>query len=242
LVYFDEIGSTNSEAKRLALQGAAEGTVVAAGFQTGGRGRLGREWVAPRGSSLLISVVLRPELEPRGVQQVTMVCGLAAVEAIEAVTGVAVGLKWPNDLVAGSSKLGGILTEVALDGDRVDYAVVGTGINVNLDPARLPQGLRMPATSLSCLVGRQVSRLSLVQRFLLEIEKRYDSLKAGSSLLVEWSSKLATLGTVVRGEFKGLEMTGLAESVDADGGLLVRLDSGDLVKVLAGDVDLVHEL
>ena len=191
---------------------------------------------------MLISIVLRPELEPRRVQQVTMACGLAAVEAIEAVTGVAVGLKWPNDLVAGKSKLGGILTEVALDGDRVDYSVVGTGINVNLDPAGLPQDLRMPATSLSCLTGRQISRLSLVQRFLRECEKRYDSLKAGSSLLAEWSSKLTTLGTVVRGEFKGLNITGLAESVDADGGLLVRLDSGDLVRVLAGDVDLVHEL
>ena len=116
IVYRTEIGSTNDEARRLAGAGAPEGTLVIADYQRRGRGRLDRGWAAPPGSSLLLSLVFRPELAAHQAQRLTMCCGLAAVDAIEQETGLSAGLKWPNDVVIGGAKAGGILTEIELDG------------------------------------------------------------------------------------------------------------------------------
>ena len=115
-VYLPTVGSTNDEARRLAQAGAPEGTLVIADCQTAGRGRLDRRWEAPPGSSLLLSLLFRPPLAPHQVQQLTMVCGLAVVDAIEAATGLRAGLKWPNDVLIGEAKAGGILTEIVLAG------------------------------------------------------------------------------------------------------------------------------
>jgi len=236
-VYYASVGSTNTLARDLAEQGAAEGTVVVAGHQTSGRGRLGRRWEAPRDSSLLMSLLFRPTLRPDQVQQLTMICGLAVLDAIEAETGVNAGLKWPNDIIWEGAKLGGILTEVGLCGIEVEYLVVGIGINVNLDPAQLPEDLRMPATSVSQILGAPVPRLSLTRRLLAEIERRYDNLRAGHLPLQEWSARLATLGSRVAVSTEVGIVAGRAESVDGNGALLVRLDDGRLQKVVAGDVD-----
>jgi BirA family biotin operon repressor/biotin-[acetyl-CoA-carboxylase] ligase len=238
LVYRPEIGSTNDEARRLARAGAPEGTLVVADHQTSGRGRLERRWEAPAGSSLLMSLVFRPHLAVHQVQRLTMICGLAAVDAIEVETGLRVGLKWPNDLVIGGAKLGGILTEIDLDGDRVDHAVVGIGLNVNLDPGQLPEDLLMAATSLSHVLGREVARLPLLRALLQAIEVRYRALEAGQLPQAEWAERLVTLGQWVAVSAMGSCVEGVAEGVDDDGALLVRLGDGRLEKVLAGDVSI----
>jgi BirA family biotin operon repressor/biotin-[acetyl-CoA-carboxylase] ligase len=238
LVCLAVTSSTNDEARRLAEAGAVEGTVVVADHQTAGRGRLDRRWEAPPGSSLLLSLLFRPGLAAHQVQRLTMICGLAAADAVETQTGLQVGLKWPNDITVGGAKVGGILTEIGLSGDKVDYAIVGMGLNVNLEPGRLPGGLLMPATSLSHLMGRRVARLPLLQTLLRAIEARYLALQAGHSPQGEWLERLITLGQPVVVSGAGDSWEGMAEGVDKDGALLVRLADGRLQAVLAGDVTL----
>jgi len=250
--FWPEIRSTNDEARRLARAGAPEGTLVIAEHQTAGRGRLERRWEAPPGSSLLLSLIFRPTLAPAEAQRLTMVCGLAIVEAIEATTGLAVGLKWPNDIVSavadtisavaepgsGAAKLGGILAEIELQGQAVAHAVVGVGLNVNVHPAEFPQDLLLPATSLAQLLGKTVPRLPLLQALLRDVERRTLALAAGQSPYEEWAARLVTLGQEVTVSGTGPAFKGRAEGVSPDGALLVRRADGRLETVLAGDVTL----
>jgi BirA family biotin operon repressor/biotin-[acetyl-CoA-carboxylase] ligase len=235
VVYLPETGSTNVEARRLAESGAPEGTLVIADHQTAGRGRLDRRWEAPPASSLLMSLIFRPPLAAFQVQRLTMICGLAAVEAIESETGLHVDLKWPNDLLIGGAKVGGILTEVAVAGERVDYAIVGIGLNVNLD-FQQPDGFLMAATSLSQALGQPIARLPLLRAFLRIVDRRYEALKAGHSPHREWAGRLVTLGKPVTVSDSDAVWGGVAEDVDADGSLLVRLADDRLQVVVAGDV------
>lgn len=242
LVYLPETGSTNDEARRLAQAGAPQGTLVITDHQTAGRGRLDRRWLAPPGSSLLMSLVFRPDLAPHQTQRLTMICGLAVLDAVESETGLRLGLKWPNDVVAGETKVAGILTEIGLTGYSVDHVVVGVGLNVNLDPAQLPGELLMPAASLSTVLGQNVPRLPLLLAFLRAVEGRYLALEASHSPHAEWAARLVTLGRpVVVSDQGGQAVEGLAEAVNADGALLVRLEDGQLRAVLAGDVTLHKE-
>lgn len=236
LVYHPAIPSTNDEARRLARAGAPEGTLVITDYQTAGRGRLERRWEAPAGSSLLMSLIFRPHLAAHQVQRLTMICGLAAVDAIESQTGLQVGLKWPNDLVIGGAKLGGILTEIELEGSRVDHAVVGLGLNVNLVPDQLPEDLLMAATSLSHHLGREVPRLPLLRALLQATAVRYRALEAGRLPQAEWAGRLVTLGQPVSVSALGGSVQGVAERVNENGALLVRRADGRLETVLAGDV------
>ena len=236
VVYWPEIGSTNDEAKRLAREGAPDGTLVITDYQTKGRGRLDRGWVAPRGSSLLMSIIFRPELAARQIQRLTMSCGLAVADAIEQQTGLRSGLKWPNDIVIAEAKAGGILTEIEVKGTDVEFAVVGMGLNVNLDPALLPADMPVAATSLCHQSGADVPRLLLLWSVLEKIEERYLALKAGKSPHDQWAARLVTLGQVVTVSGMGPAVEGVAEGVDEDGSLLVRLADGLLETVLAGDV------
>jgi BirA family biotin operon repressor/biotin-[acetyl-CoA-carboxylase] ligase len=238
LVYLPETGSTNDEARRLAERGAPDGALVITEHQTAGRGRLGRRWEAPPRSCLLLSIVFRPNLAPHQAQRLTMICGLAATEAIEAVMGLRAGLKWPNDVVIQEGKIGGILTEVDLSGDQLVYAVVGVGLNVNLDPAQLAEGLLVPAASLSQAMGGPVARLPLLWSFLQAVERRYLALEAGHSPHAEWADRLVTVGRAVTVSGADTTVEGVAEGVDGDGALLVRLPDGQLMTVLAGDVTL----
>ncbi len=236
VVYRSEIDSTNDEAKRLADRGAPEGTLVIADYQSKGRGRLDRGWVAPPGTGLLMSIVFRPHLAAHRVQGLTMSCGLAVVDAIESETGLQAGLKWPNDVVIAGRKVGGILTEIGIEGAEVGFAVVGIGLNVNLNPALLPADLPVTATSLGHEAGTEVARLPLLQTLLQRVEERYAALRAGKSPRREWAERLVTIGSAVTVLGNGSQLEGVAEGVDEDGALLVRLADGGLETVRAGDV------
>jgi BirA family biotin operon repressor/biotin-[acetyl-CoA-carboxylase] ligase len=244
VLYQDRMDSTNSIAGTLARQGAPDGFLVIADEQTAGRGRLGRAWVAPPGGSLLFSLILRPgvsplgrsphDLDPRRAQTLTMVCGLGVRQAISETTGLQAQLKWPNDILLSGLKAGGILCELGLDGPRLEYAVVGIGLNVNVSAHVLPAEYN--ATSISRELGRRVSRLRLLCAALLHIEQGYRSLLAGAPVVAEWAAALQTIGQRV--ELRTTEgiLKGIAEGVDADGALLLRLDSGQVRPVLVGDV------
>ena len=254
VVLFAATDSTNLRAKELAHADAPDGTLVIADCQTSGRGRLSRQWLAPPGTSLLLSLILRPTLAPTQAARITMVCALAMADAIEAVAALPVRLKWPNDLLINGHKVGGILTELGLDDDQVGFAVVGIGLNVNVDfgaetttyaPDEAPDtsqasvsSLTATATSLSRELGRDVSRLKLLQQFLINVEARYEALQRGHTPVQEWSRRLETLGRAVTVTDAGEAITGCAEGVDADGALLLRRPDGQLVVIRAGDVTL----
>jgi BirA family biotin operon repressor/biotin-[acetyl-CoA-carboxylase] ligase len=235
--YWPAIGSTNDELKRLADEGAPEGALAIADEQTAGRGRLrGRTWVAPAGSSLLMSLLFRPDwLAPARAQQITMLCALAAADAVVEIARARPGLKWPNDLLLDGKKLAGVLTELSFSADKLAWAVVGVGLNVNAGFAGQPE-LADTAVSLSMAIGRPVARLRLLHAYLAGVEARYQALRAGQSPHREWAARLATLGQAATVHAPDGVYRGIAEGVDEAGALLLRQASGEAVRILAGDV------
>ncbi len=246
--FFASIGSTNDEAKRIALAGAPHGTLLVADAQTAGRGRQNRRWIAPAGSALLLSLILRPPLPAAQTGRLTMICGLAAADAITEVAGVQPGLKWPNDLLFGDRKVAGILTEMATLGEKLDFVIVGIGINVNASPAlSLPDqdaralqqdpsltDLPAEATCIAEQVGRLISRLALLRRFLILLEARYAALLAGASPHAEWAGRLSILGRRVRLTFDHQTQEGIAIGVNADGAIIIEDAAGARRAILAG--------
>jgi len=241
VVYYPVVGSTNEEAKRLAEEGAPEGTLVIADEQKAGKGRLGRRWFAPPGTSLLMSLIFRPPLAPYQAQRLTVLCSLAIAEAVEEVTPLEVNLKWPNDILINGKKAGGILTELGIKGGHLAYVVVGIGLNVNVDFSSSQEpwlSLRQTATSLYRELGYKVPRLLLLLRFLEKVEEKYEGLGEGRDFHSEWARRLVTLHRRVCVSMPGKYIEGWAEAVDEEGALLVRTDEGVLHRVLAGDVTL----
>lgn len=241
-VFRKTTGSTNDELKQLAAQGATEGTLVVADAQLCGRGRMGRKWVAPAQSSLLFSLLFRPAfLLPDRAQWVTMACALAVAEAVHEVTSLRSDLKWPNDVQLCGKKLAGILTELGIsEENKIDWIVVGVGLNVNIDFSRLPE-LRDVAISLSEAIGRPIARLPLLTSLLFRVERRYEALRAGYNPVSEWAERLLPLGQEVTVIAPGDTFSGVAEAVDEAGALLLRLADGRIVRILAGDVTLQQE-
>jgi len=247
-----ETGSTNADLLAAAAEGAEEGLVLVADHQTAGRGRLDRTWQAPPGASLLVSVLLRPPLEPDDAFLLTTATGVSAVAACQEVAGVAPGLKWPNDLVVvpegpdhehlDGRKLGGILAEARLTGDRLDAVVVGMGLNVNW-PGALPSELEATAAALGQVVGREVDREALLQSWLRHLDRWLVRLGDGrgtgrDTLLERARESSATLGRTVRVELPGGDvLVGEAAELTDGGHLLVSPESGgEAVEVTVGDV------
>lgn len=239
ILHYPSVGSTNDVARTLATLGAREGIVVLANEQKAGRGRGARSWIAPPGTALLFSLLLRPPLAPDHWQRLTMACSLALAESTECQTGLAVSLKWPNDLLIGDRKVAGVLTELRTAHGRLEYAVVGIGLNANIDFSDPHMAsLASQATSLLRELGSPVAREPLMARILERVEGRYLALCSGWSPQQLWTARLATLGqrVVVSGAHCLVE--GYAEGVDPDGALLVRLEDGHVARILAGDVSL----
>jgi BirA family biotin operon repressor/biotin-[acetyl-CoA-carboxylase] ligase len=238
-----ETGSTNDDVLALARAGDPEGIVVVADHQTSGRGRLGRTWEAPAGSSLLLSILCRPDLSPREAHLVTSAAGVSVAEAVREVTGVVARLKWPNDLVVerdGTTlKLSGLLAESLLDGDRLVALVIGIGINVNWPPD-LPSELASIATALNHLTGAPVSREALLVAFLRRFDHWYAQLglpEGRAGLMTRYREECLTLDREVRVELAGESFTGSAVGLTEEGHLLVVPEgSTEPRTVVAGDV------
>jgi BirA family biotin operon repressor/biotin-[acetyl-CoA-carboxylase] ligase len=224
--WFDSLDSTNRYALDEARRGAPEGLVVVADFQTAGRGRRGRGWVAPPGASLLVSVLLRPSLPPDRTPLVSMACGVAMAEAVTQVAGFTPGLKWPNDLVVGDRKLAGILAE--REGDAV---VIGVGVNVEWHD--FPPEIAETATACNLAAGRAVERRALLDAFLAALDARCVDFAA---VTAEYRSRLATLGRRVRVDRTDGTLVGRALDVGDAGQLLVEDQRGSVVEVRVGDV------
>jgi BirA family biotin operon repressor/biotin-[acetyl-CoA-carboxylase] ligase len=225
LRWFAELDSTNRYLLDAARAGTRAGVVVVADHQTAGRGRLGRAWVAPPGASLLMSVLLRPDLAVERRHVLVIAAGLAMAEAVEATTGVVAGLKWPNDLLVGDRKLAGILAEAT--GDAL---VVGIGINVEWHD--VPGELAEIATACNLEGGRPTPRRTLLDEFLVRYGARLGDLDEARRA---YEARLVTLGRTVRVERVDGPMVGVARAVDAAGRLLLDVD-GRTEVVAVGDV------
>lgn len=249
--YVEATGSTNDDLRGRAAADPAlpAGAVLLAEYQSAGRGRLGRRWEAPPGSSLLFSVLLRPGWPAEQAAWLTMIAGLAAVAAIRGAIGPSprVGLKWPNDVMIivddEPRKVGGILLDTALDGvGRIESVVVGIGLNVNTPAEALPAAAT-PPTSLPAATGRTYDRAALLAALLAALETGYEAAAAGRSPRADWDAELLTLGReVVVSYGDGREIvSGRAESTTDNGLLIVRDAAGALHTISAGDVSLRKE-
>lgn len=235
VLYYVSVSSTMDLARKAAREGAPEGTLVIAEEQTAGRGRLGRAWMAPPGSSLLCSLLFRPRLVD--LPQLTLIGSLAAAHAIEHITTLEAAIKWPNDVLVRGKKVCGLLVESEMEEDILLWAIMGMGMNVNLDPKQFPP-MPTPPTSLSAELGSEVPRLPLLKAILEEIERLYLGLRRGEPVYQAWRSRLVTLGRRVKVTSREGTEEGVAEDVDEDGALLLRRDDGTRARILAADVTL----
>jgi BirA family biotin operon repressor/biotin-[acetyl-CoA-carboxylase] ligase len=237
---YKTIDSTNEEAKRVALAGAGEGMVIIAERQERGKGRLGREWHSPPELGLWFSLVLRPQIKPAHVSQLTFVSAVAVCKALRKLTDFLVLLKWPNDLLCMDKKICGILTELSAEADRINYLVIGIGLNVNQEEQDFPPVIKDTAISLAMVTGHLWQRAEILCHILYEFEKEYLSYlsKGFSQTLLQWRELNITLGKEVIVSTKEETYTGIAEDINEHGCLLVRKNTGEVVTLWAGDVSL----
>jgi BirA family biotin operon repressor/biotin-[acetyl-CoA-carboxylase] ligase len=240
LLYRQEVASTNAEARSLAVSGAPEGVVVIAESQTAGRGRLGRRWSSPAGRGLLFSVLLRPTLPMSDVHLLTLVAGCAAAQAIESMTGVPTGIKWPNDLMLGDRKVGGVLMEIAGHQDAVDWVIAGIGINVNTELGELPATLSRSAGSLKSASGAAVDRSELLARILLMLDAEYAAaMSSGFARALDgFRDRDYLLGRSVSVQTRDGGVPGRAAGINERGALLVQVSRQQVRCFHAGDVTL----
>lgn len=235
---FERTGSTNDLVDRLGREGAPEGIVIFAESQTCGRGRLGRLWDSPPRRGLWFSVLLRPGWAPPRVTQLVVLAAVAVRRGVRAVTGMSLEIKWPNDLQIGGLKVGGILIEMSAELDRERHVVLGIGLNVNQVEDDVPVELHGVATSLRLVGGRKWDRAELATATLRALDEGYASLRRGGFARVaeEWESACTTIGREVTIQAGNRCFRGRAESLDADGVLLVRSEHGHLERVTGGEV------
>ena len=239
LLFFPLVDSTQTPLKDLARQGAPQGAVAVAQRQDAGRGRRGRGWESPIGGGLYFSVLLRPSLLPGQVQLVSFAAALAVQEGLHRLLGLETEIKWPNDVLLEGRKLCGILSEAAVEPDRVHHVVTGMGINVNLTVSQFPEELRPRVATLKDRVGRSVPRASVLASVLEALGERMEALSApggDGTLLEDYRRQCATLGRPVRVELDQGSLEGRALSVDPDGALRVRDREGREHRFAAADV------
>ena len=234
-LYYERLPSTQDAARQEAERGAPEGTTILADQQTAGRGRLGRQWVSPPGANLYFSVILRPA--PEHLRTLGMIWPLAICQAVGEVAGLPARVKWPNDVLVGPRKLAGVLIDSEFSGGRLDYAIAGIGLNVNLDMSAHEE-IREIATSISAELGREVAREELLATVLRRFEELYEAAYRGQPVHLGRKAHLDTLGRRVRvSSGEGVE-EGVAEDVEPDGTLILRRPDGSHVRIEAGQVTL----
>jgi BirA family biotin operon repressor/biotin-[acetyl-CoA-carboxylase] ligase len=242
LFFYDSVPSTNMVAMELASQGCPDGTVVISDAQTAGKGRLGRSWSSPPGKNLYMSIVLRPGISPRDATALTLLAAVACASVLRRFASIPVSIKWPNDLIVGHRKMGGILTEIKADLDRINYAIVGIGININLTAEEMPQEIKAIATSIFIETGGHFSRSELAGALILNFDKWYRLLltKGKKVITNEWLTMSSTIGKRIRVTAMNQTFEGVAEGIDDEGLLIVKLHEGTYRKVSAGDITMVR--
>ncbi|MEM3616851.1 MAG: biotin--[acetyl-CoA-carboxylase] ligase [Candidatus Bathyarchaeia archaeon] len=235
-----EVGSTNDWARELAELGAPEGTVAIAEIQTVGRGRLGRKWLSPKGG-LWFSIILKPKLKPPETVKLVFLAGLAVAEAIRELYGLKAETKWPNDVLVDGRKVCGILSEMKTIGEKVDYAIIGIGVNANIDVEKdFPKELSETATSIQKALGRRIALEELFKALLEKVDNFYQIFfKEGfTPILKEWKRYASFLGCAVEVSIDDERLEGIASDVDDSGALVLRLEDGSVKRVFVGEISL----
>ncbi len=241
ILFYETVGSTNSVALNLSER-TEEGAVILSDCQEKGRGRLGRLWISPPGVNIYMSIILKPEIKPADATLITLMAGVACSIALRRVSGLDIRVKWPNDLMVADKKLGGILTELKTDGKKIAFAIVGIGINVNMDMNEFPGDIREIATSFKNETGKTYSRENIISEILSEIDRWYLRLKKmdRETILSSWKQLTSTLGREVMVMAGRETWKGFAESVDDEGMLILRLPSGETKKISSGDLKILR--
>lgn len=239
LEYYDEIDSTNNRAKALGEAGGADGTLFVAETQTAGKGRRGRCWQSPAGSSISMSILLRPVMNPSDAPMLTLVMAYAATKALREKTGLNIGIKWPNDLVVNGKKISGILTEMSAEIDYINHVVIGVGINVNQDT--FPDDIKETASSLKMELGKRIKRSGLIAAVMKIFEKYYEIFQETedlSGLQELYNSMLVNKDREVKVLEPGNEYKAYAIGINQTGELIVRTPDGKEKEIYAGEVSV----
>ncbi|MBI3594795.1 MAG: biotin--[acetyl-CoA-carboxylase] ligase [Nitrospirae bacterium] len=236
LIYFESTDSTNVQASILGTKGAENGTTVVTEKQTQGKGRMGRTWISPVNSNLYFSILLRPPTSPQAASWIPLVAGVALAKGISGYTGLSAKIKWPNDLLIGKKKFGGILIETHIVSNRIHYLVLGVGLNVNM--TRFPEEIAPFATSLKKELGHPCHREPLLVHLLEELEKQLqDFYESGPEKTSgNWIQLSDTIGKEVTVTLGNQSIKGKAINLDPHGGLILEKRDGTKTTILTGDV------
>lgn len=240
-LFYDEVGSTNTLLKSLGQQGAPHGTVIIANHQTAGRGRMGRSFLSPVGAGVYLSALIRPEAAPAQIMHLTCAAAVAMCDAVQAAAGIRPKVKWINDLVVGKQKLGGILTELAIDpqSKNVDFAIVGIGINCNQEYRDFEASIQDMATSLRLATGKVIDRGLLCAEMIRALERMSTTLLTDKGALMrQYAEDCITIGRKIQVLGGDSIRYGTAVGIDGDGGLIVTLESGETETVSSGEVSV----
>lgn len=240
IIHFDTIDSTNNKAKELASLGEVEGTTIISEEQTMGRGRLGRTWISPKYKGIWMSIILRPNISPQDASKITQIGAAAVLKAIRDLE-LEAFIKWPNDIVLNKKKVCGILTEMSAEIDKINYLVVGIGINVNIDEYEFPKELINMATSLKSVSQKKIDRKNLVSNILNNFEKLYDELICKNSIddtIQICKDYSVLLGKEVKIIKNNEEIIAKAIDVNKDGNLVVKYESGETDNIISGEVSI----
>jgi len=239
IYFYDEIDSTNNEAKKKAEDGAKQGTLVIAECQNGGRGRRGKKWISPSGSGIWMSFVLKPTIHPYGASMITLVAALSVVGALKNIKGLECNIKWPNDIVANGKKICGILTEMSSELDAVNYVIIGIGININ--STEFDEEISDIASSVFLETGLTIKRSQVVADFAKYFEKYYSIFMQTQDmrgLIDEYNGLLVNVGREVKINNINSQFIGNAIGINDKGELLVKKQDGSVEKVIAGEVSV----
>lgn len=239
LLYFDEVGSTNIEAKKQAESGAPNGLLVVADKQSQGRGRRGRSWESPAGMNIFMTIMLRPSFAPSKASMITLVMAVSVAQAIADVTRLSVGIKWPNDIVVNKKKVVGILTELTTETDYIQHLVCGVGINVN--QTEFPEDISATATSLYLEGGRKINRAELIVKSMERFEENYETFcktKNMEGLIDNYNRMLVNREAQVRVLDPKGEYDGISHGITKMGELIVEKADGTVENVYAGEVSV----
>lgn len=238
-IHFEEtVDSTQNIAQMLALEGAAEGTLVVAEEQLGGRGRLERKWQSPKYKGIWMSLILKPSIPIMKTPQLTLLTAVAVVQGIQEATGVQANIKWPNDLLVNGKKLTGILTEMQADSDRIHSLIIGIGINVNQQLEDFPEELQESATSIYLETNKSWDRAKIIQEIMKQIEKLYLLYleKGFYPIKLLWESYSISLGNKVTANTLNGSIFGLAKGITDDGVLLLEDEEGVVHSIYSADI------
>ncbi|HWO41949.1 MAG TPA: biotin--[acetyl-CoA-carboxylase] ligase [Candidatus Eisenbacteria bacterium] len=236
--YFPLIDSTNSCARRLAEDGAADGDVVIAESQSHGRGRLGRAWISPPSLNLYLSAVLRPALPASAAPQLTLMAAVALADTVALFCDTEPSIKWPNDVLLEGKKIAGVLAESSCAAERIEFVILGIGVNLNYPAELMPEAIRDRATSLMIVRGQPVEREAFLRRLIQDLDRCYGELeeKGFGAIAQRWDARFNLKGKKIRVAMEDETLVGTAVGIDPEGALVVLDSGGASRRVFAGDV------